>query len=171
MNHYCQLAKNTIDVFITAKKIIKPNNDLPEIFFVQRAGVFVSIYNKKELRGCVGTYLPTKDNLAKEIISSAISACKDSRFYPIETKELPFLSFEVYILEEPKIIKDLNDLDPKKYGILVIANNKSGLLLPGLEGIKTIEEQIEIACDKAGINSDKEDISIFKFLAKKYVSD
>jgi AmmeMemoRadiSam system protein A len=171
MNPYCQLAKDSINAFITTKKVMEPSNDLPKTFFVQKAGVFVSIYNKKELRGCVGTYLPTKDNLAKEIISSSISACKDSRFYPIETKELPFLSFEVYILEEPRIIKDLKDLDPKKYGILILTSNKSGLLLPNIEGVDTVEQQIEIACDKAGINIKNEEISIFKFLAKKYVSN
>jgi AmmeMemoRadiSam system protein A len=171
MNPYCQLAKDTVEVFIKSGKKIESDKNLPEIFFTKKAGVFVSIHNKEELRGCIGTYLPTKDNITKEIISSAISACKDSRFLPIEINELPFLSYEVYILEEPKMIENFDELNPKRYGILVQSHGRSGLLLPDLEGVNTIEQQIEISCQKAGINPEEEKISIFKFLAKKYVSD
>lgn len=170
MNPYCQLAKDAIFSLILKNEKIKIDT-VPKELLNQKAGIFVSIHTKRELRGCIGTFLPTKNNLAEEIISSAISACQDPRFLPIDAKELPFLSFEVYILDEPRIIKDINELDPKKYGILVQSKNKSGLLLPDLEGVNTTEQQIEIASGKAGINLDKENILIYKFSAKKYVSD
>ncbi|MFA5349397.1 MAG: AmmeMemoRadiSam system protein A [Candidatus Paceibacterota bacterium] len=170
MNPFCQLAKNAVFAFIKEGKIIKANKNLPNDFNA-KAGVFVSIFNKKDLRGCVGTFLPTQKNIAEEIISSAVSACQDTRFIPLQEKELPFLSFEVYILDRPEMIKDIEELNPKKYGILVQSSNKSGLLLPDLEGINSIDQQIEIAARKAGIDLKNEEIAIYKFLAKKYVSD
>jgi len=170
MNPFCQLAKNAVFAFIKEGKIIKPDENLPKDFNA-KAGVFVSIFNKKDLRGCVGTFLPTQGNIAEEIISSAINACQDTRFIPLEEKELPFLSFEVYILDRPELIKNIKELNPKKYGILVQSFNKSGLLLPDLQGIDNVDQQIEIAARKAGIDLNNEEIVIYKFLAKKYVSD
>jgi len=136
------------------------------------------------LRGCIGTYLPTRENIAKEIVSNAIAAAtEDYRFEPIQKKELPYLKYTVYILSKPELVKDIKELDPKKFGIIVktipIASNrdvvfnghspyKSGLLLPGLEGIDTIEKQIAIACRKGGINPTKERIIIYRFKVEKH---
>lgn len=170
-NPYVQLAKMAVEKYVKEGKIINPPKDLPEDFFKQRCGVFVSIHKGKELRGCIGTYLPTKENLAKEIISNAISATKDPRFSPIQPEELPCLSYEVYLLEKPEPVKSIKELDPKKYGILVQSPPyKSGLLLPDLEGIDTPEKQILIACYKAGIDPQKEAFLIYRFKAKKYSS-
>jgi len=143
---------------------------LPKNFLTSRAGVFVSIYNGEDLRGCIGTYLPTAPNLAEEIIQNTISAVtEDDRFNPIIEEELPKLSYSVYVLDEPQKIKSLDELDPKKYGILVKSETgKSGLLLPDLPGINTKEEQMKAVCHKTGINLSKEEITIFKFGATKY---
>jgi len=172
MNPYCQLAQSAVEAFIKERKIINPDKNLPKSFLKDRAGAFVSIHNKKDLRGCVGTFLPTQENIAQEIISSAIAASKDSRFFSIKKEELDKLSYEVYILDEPKLITDIKELDPKKYGILVrsTTNNRSGLLLPDLEGVNDIATQIHIACQKAGIDAKREEILIYKFLTKKHVS-
>jgi uncharacterized protein (TIGR00296 family) len=127
---------------------------------------------EKELRGCIGTYLSTKENIAKEIIYNAISAAtEDYRFGPIQKEELPHLSYTVYILDTPQQIKDISELDPKKYGILIRTLTlppKSALLLPDLEGIDTPEKQISIACQKGGIDPFREKIIIYKFTAQKF---
>ncbi len=171
MNPFVILAKEAVENFVKNKRIIKPPKNYIKNLGTKKAGVFVSIFKNKELRGCVGTYLPTKENLASEIISNAIEAAQDPRFPPVEEKELPYLSYEVYILEKPMIIKNLGDLNPKKYGIIVKSlgyPEKSGLLLPDLEGIETKEEQIAIACQKADIDIRKEKIAIYGFGAEKY---
>ena len=167
---YLKLARLSVEKYVKEGKILKPPKDLPEDFFKKRSGVFVSIHKDKKLRGCIGTYLPTKNNIAEEIISNAISASEDPRFLPIQKEELPYLTYEVYILEEPKPIKSLEELNPKKYGILIrtIDSNKSALLLPDLEGVDSPEKQILITCQKAGIDPTKEKFVIFKFGAKKY---
>lgn len=167
-----RLAKKAVENYIKNRKIISPSSDLPKEFLGKKAGIFITIEKKGELRGCVGTFLPTKENIAKEVIKNAIaSATKDNRFLPISKEELPYLSYTVYILSPPQLIKDLKDLNPKKYGILIKSMDfpsKSALLLPNLRGIDTIEKQIFIACQKGGIDFKREKILIFRFTAQKY---
>ncbi len=186
MNDYISLAKTAVKNYIKEKKVISPPEDLPREFFEIKSGVFVTIEKDGKLRGCIGTYLATKENIAREIISNAIAAAiEDYRFGFIQEEELPYLSYTVYILNEPEQVKDIKELDPKKYGIIVktipivdvdktdvVFNghlpHKTGLLLPDLEGVSTIEKQISIACQKAGINPQKEKIIIYRFIVKKY---
>lgn len=169
MNPYSQLAKLAVERFIEKREIISPPKDLPKEFFERKAGIFVTIEKNKKLRACIGTYLPTKENIAKEIIRNAIAAAtEDYRFGPVQKEELPYLSYIVYILSKPEPVEDVKELNPKKYGIIVKTNFKSGLLLPDLEGVDTVEKQIYIACQKAGINPTREKISIYKFTVEKY---
>ncbi len=185
MNYYVLLVKEALENYIKEGKIITPANDLPKEFFQRKAGVFVTIKKNNKLRGCIGTYLPTKKNIAEEIIHNAIAAAaEDYRFGPIQPAELPLLSYEVSILSEPKSVKDIKELNPKKFGIIVKSQGfsspdvifnpaptpyqKTGLLLPDLEGINTIDKQVSIVCQKAGINPKTEKISIYKFTVEKY---
>ena len=201
MNNLVLLAKQAVEKYIEAENIIEPPEDFPKKFLERKAGTFVSIFRstrgtnaeqkrgtdaEKELRGCIGTYLPTKKNIIEEIIHNAIAvATEDYRFGPIQKEELPYLSYEVSILSEPELITDIKELDPKKYGIIVKSQGfasgsdvifntapksyqKTGLLLPDLEGVDTIEKQISIACHKGGINPTKEKILIYKFTVEKY---
>lgn len=170
MNHYIKLAQDAIESFIKEKKIIRAGKDLPVEFYNRRAGVFVTIFNHKELRGCIGTYLATKDNLAEEIISNAVAACsRDDRFPKITIQELPELNYEVSILSEPKFVSDLGRLDAKKYGVITLcADGRSGLLLPDIEGVDTVEEQIAIAARKGGIDIERDDFEVYSFTVEKH---
>lgn len=150
-------------------KIVKPPENLPEEFLNKKSGVFVTIEKQGKLRGCIGTYLPARENVAKEIISNAIGAStEDYRFGLINKEELPYLSYTVYILSEPELVKDIKELDPKKYGIIIKSGLKSGLLLPDLGGVDTIEKQVSITCQKGRINPEIENIIIYKFTAEKH---
>lgn len=184
MNSYLELTKQAVESYIKEGKIISPPPDLPEEFLTQKAGAFVTIMKDGSLRGCIGTYLPTKNNVAEEIIHNAIAvATEDYRFGPIQKEELPQLSYIVYVLSEPELVIELNPVEwaspkirrilfnrvnPKKFGIIVKSGQKSGLLLPDLENINTAEKQISIACQKGGIDPVKEKIIIYKFTAEKY---
>ena len=114
------LTKLAIENYIKKGEIISPPNDLPEEFLTKRAGTFVTIEKDGQLRGCIGTYLPTRINIAEEIVRNAIAAAnEDYRFGPIKKEELPYLSYTVYILSYPEPVNDLKTLDPKKFGIIV----------------------------------------------------
>lgn len=179
-----ELAKSAVENYIKYGRIITPDANLPIELLTKKAGTFVTIKKDGNLRGCIGTYLPTKENIAEEIIYNAIAAAtEDCRFGPIQKEELPELSYAVYILNEPELVKNISELDPRKYGIIVktvpispkgnvvfngVLTYKSGLLLPDLEGVDTVEKQISIACQKGGINPPSEKIIIYKFTVEKY---
>lgn len=167
---YVKLARKTIEKYANTGKILDYNDfDLPEEMLSKRAGVFVSIKNSSGLRGCIGsTELGFEDNIAKEIIRNAISAStKDPRFPKIEPWELSDLIISVDILEKSKKVNNISELDPKKYGVIVKNDFKKGLLLPNLEGIDTVEKQLDIALKKAGIDKN-EDYSVDKFLVTRH---
>ncbi len=160
---YITLARNTIQQYIADG--IK--NDLPEDlldeFYNNQNGVFVSIKKEGRLRGCIGTIEPTKKHIAQEIIDNAISAAvSDPRFPPIEAHELQDLQISVDILFPSEDIKSKADLDVKEYGVIVSRGYKRGLLLPNLEGVDTIDDQVSIALQKAGIK-ENEDYSMQRF--------
>ena len=171
MNEYVALAKAAINEFIKNKsRLSVPENLSPE-FYEKSGGVFVTLRMGKDLRGCVGTYIATKNNLAEEIISSAVAACSaDHRFPEIRNEELPDLAVEVSLLSEPEKISDRDMLDPKKFGVIVkCLDGRCGLLLPDLDGVDNIEDQLTIACQKGGIHfKSDEDLEIFRFKVKKY---
>ena len=134
----------------------------------ERAGVFVSIKKHGELRGCIGTFAPTKTNVAEEIVANAISsATADPRFTPVEASELPDLVYSVDILTQPEPVDSKDQLDAKKYGIIVESGYRRGLLLPDLEGVNTVDEQINICRAKAGISAD-EAINLYRFQVRRY---
>lgn len=170
MNVYVKLAKETVETYVKTGKIPPLPKNISKKLLTEKAGVFVSIYNGEELRGCIGTFLPTEPNVAEEIIGNAIAAAiRDYRFGPITAKELPKLTYSIYILEEPRQIKSFGELNPKEYGILIKSETgKSGLLLPDLPGIKTVEEQLAAVCHKCGVRLSEEKVIVCKFKAKKH---
>jgi MEMO1 family protein len=168
MHPIAALAKKTVDTYIsTGKKPSPPATLTPEM--KERAGVFVSIHEKNgKLRGCIGTFGPTQKNVAGEIISNGISAAtRDPRFDPISPEELDNLEYSVDVLTTPEPIDDIGQLNPKKYGAIVEAGWRRGLLLPDLEGVDTAEYQVEICRQKGGISPD-EPVQLYRFEVKRY---
>ncbi|MBR0119928.1 MAG: AmmeMemoRadiSam system protein A, partial [Eubacterium sp.] len=129
-----------------------------------RAGAFVSIHKEGKLRGCIGTISATQDCIADEIIENAISAStRDPRFDPIEEDELDALEISVDVLGEAEAIMSPAELDVKRYGVIVTKNRRRGLLLPNLDGVDTVEEQLSIAKQKAGLAPDEEGCFLERF--------
>lgn len=151
-NSYVKLAKQALESYVKRMEIIMPTLDLPQEMFKQRAGVFVCIKKNGQLRGCIGTMFPTRENIAQEIIQNAINAgTRDPRFYPVSQEELNDLVYTVDVLEEPEPVESMKDLDIKKYGVIVTSGEKNGLILPDMVGIENTEQQLQIAIERAGI--------------------
>jgi len=167
MHPIVKLAKDTVESYVRERKVPHPPAELPPEM-KERAGVFVSIKKRGALRGCIGTFEPTTSNVAQEVISNAISsATRDPRFPPVMPSELPDLTYSVDVLTKPVPVKNTTELNPKKYGVIVECGGRRGLLLPDLEGVDTVEQQIEICCQKAGIYPN-EPIKLYKFEVKRY---
>ena len=160
---YVALARKSLEQYILTREEITIPDSLPEEMTHERAGIFVSIHEHGRLRGCIGTIQPATECIAREIISNAISAStRDPRFDPIEPDELPWLEIHVDVLGKPEKIRSMEELDVRRYGVIVTKGFKRGLLLPDLDGVDTVEQQVSIAKRKAGI-SPKEDAEMERF--------
>ncbi len=160
---YVRLARLSLETFVRTGKPAKLPEDLPKEMTSRRAGVFVSLKKHGSLRGCIGTISPVTGSIAEEILRNAVSSGEeDPRFPPVSKTELDELVYSVDVLEEPEPIKSMEELDVKRYGVIVTSGRKRGLLLPNLEGVDTIEQQVSIAKRKAGIY-DNEIISLERF--------
>ena len=160
---YVRLARETIEKFVTSGERNTVPEWAPPEMTRHRAGVFVSIHKDGRLRGCIGTILPVYGSVAEEIIRNAVSAStRDPRFDPVCPEELDKLEINVDVLTTPEKIGSKDELDVKRYGVIVSSGGKRGLLLPDLDGVDTVDEQVEIAMRKGGI-SPREKIELERF--------
>jgi len=167
MHPIVELARKSIETYIReGKKLDPPDSESPEM--TGKAGVFVCIKKHGELRGCIGTFAPSCDSIAEETIVNAVAAAtKDPRFPPVRANELNDLTYSVDLLSSPEKVSGIDDLDPKRYGVIVQSGYRRGLLLPDLEGVDTIEDQLRIAKLKAGILAG-EPVEIMRFEVRRY---
>lgn len=165
---YVRLARKSLESYIRERRVIPIPEDgdadsLPQEMKKEKAGVFVSIHEHGKLRGCIGTIRPVTSCIASEIIRNAISAStEDPRFEPITEDELDWLEIHVDVLGKAEPIESPDELDVKRYGVIVSRGMKRGLLLPDLDGVDTVEQQIDIARQKAGIGP-KEAVKLERF--------
>jgi AmmeMemoRadiSam system protein A len=164
---YPNLARRAIEEYLNTGKKLKIDSSWEEEGLYK--GVFVTLYKDGDLRGCIGTVRGSFP-LEKEIINNAIAAAtEDPRFYPVRLEDVESLEISVDILEPEEAIDDFSELDPKKYGVIVEEGYKRGLLLPDIEGVDTVEEQVEIAKRKAGIVG--HEYRMKRFLVTRYEED
>jgi len=152
MDAYVALAKYGIESYVRNGKRASLYKGIPEEFLTNKAGVFVSLKKDGKLRGCIGTISPVKENIGEEILENGVSAAtRDPRFEPVREEELDQLEYSVDVLFPPEPIDSKALLDVKEYGVIVTSGNRRGLLLPNLEGVETVQQQVFIALSKAGI--------------------
>lgn len=151
-DEYVRLARASVEHYVRTGRRLEMPDGLPDDMMHRRAGVFVSLHEDGRLRGCIGTIAPVTPCIAQEIIDNGVSAAaRDPRFNPVEPGELDKLVYSVDVLEPPERIESPSQLDVKKYGVIVTNGGRRGLLLPNLDGVSSVDEQIAIAKQKAGI--------------------
>lgn len=153
---WVRLARLSLETFLRQGHPLQSlPEDLPAELTDRAAGAFVSLHKDGRLRGCIGTTAPTEENVAKEIVQNAVAAgTRDPRFPPVRPDELEELEYSVDVLDQPEPVDSPAQLDPKTYGVIVSYGCKRGLLLPDLDGVDTVEEQVAIARRKGGIRED-----------------
>ena len=167
---WVRLARAEVEAWVRDRRRIEPPAGLPSEMLTQRAGVFVSLHKDGQLRGCIGTIGPVQSCVAKEIIENAVSASsKDPRFSPVSPDELDALEISVDVLSEPEKISSKDELDVRRYGVIVSKGWKRGLLLPNLDGVDTVDEQISIALRKAGLSENEKDYELERFEVVRHV--
>jgi AmmeMemoRadiSam system protein A len=166
-----ELARRTIETYVRENKVIDPPEELTAEM-QQQAGTFVSLHDPDgRLRGCIGTFQATRANVAIEVIHNAISAAtSDPRFPPVMPNELPGLQIKVDVLSEPEPISGPEELDAERYGVIMQAAqgwHRRSLLLPALEGVDTVADQLRICRLKAGIGPD-DPVELSRFEVARY---
>ena len=164
-DEYVRLARFALENYVRTKSGIRIEGgaavcsstpermELSDDLLKNRAGVFVSLKKDGMLRGCIGTIAPVRESIAQEIAHNAVSAAScDPRFSEVREDELSSLVYSVDVLSNAEKISSKEALDVKRYGVIVTKGNRRGLLLPNLETVNTVDEQIEIACKKGGID-------------------
>ncbi len=166
---WVKLARLSLETYVrTGKQLDTLPDGLPGEMTGRAAGAFVSLHAHGQLRGCIGTTGPTTNSVAWEIVQNAVSACsRDLRFAPVRADELDSLEYSVDVLGEPEAISSPAELDIKRYGVIVSCGGRRGLLLPDLDGVDTIEQQIDIARQKGGISS-REQYTLERFKVERH---
>ena len=164
-----RLARLSLETYVKSRVLPPLPEGLPKELLTRRAGAFVSIKKDGKLRGCIGTILAARDNLAEEILHNAVSAgTGDPRFEQVTADELPQLVYEVDVLTEPEPIDSTRQLDVRRYGVIVQSGERRGLLLPDLAGVDTVEEQVRIARRKGNIG-EREKVQFWRFEIERHV--
>ncbi len=165
---FVKLARLSLETYVETHVRQPVPDGLPAELTEKRSGAFVSIHKDGALRGCIGTFLPTQQCLAEEIARNAVSAgLQDPRFDSVTAEELPYLVYNVDVLSTPEPIDSPKELDVKKYGVIVQNGDRRGLLLPDLDGVDTVQQQIAIARRKANIG-DRERVNLWRFTVERH---
>lgn len=164
MIDYCSLARSSLRTWLE-----RGERFATDLRAGRRAGCFVTLHSREtRLRGCIGTIKARRTDLVEEVIENSVSAAtRDPRFQPVTAQELPELCIEVSVLGSPSPINSPAELDPQRYGVMVEHEGKRGVLLPGLQGISSVQEQLAIAKRKALIPT-AADVDIWRFEVEKY---
>ena len=163
------LARLSVETYVRTGRAATLPADVPQELLDAQAGAFVSLHKRGQLRGCIGTISATCENVALEIIQNGISACsRDPRFNPVTADELDYLEYSVDVLAPAEPIASTDELDPVRYGVIVTKGWRRGLLLPNLEGVDTVEEQVAIAKQKAGISPYEANVQLERFEVVRY---
>lgn len=166
MHPLVEISKWAVEEYVRHGKVLTLEETPPELR--EPSGVFVCLKKRGQLRGCIGTIEPCLHSLAEEAIANAISsATQDPRFLPVEEDDLEDLTYSVDVLTPPEAIEGPDQLDPRRYGVVVESGSRRGLLLPDLEGVDTAEQQVAIARRKAGIPPGA-DIRLYRFEVQRF---
>ncbi len=161
------IAREAVHRHLSSQSLEYP--EMPEGGMTKPRGVFVSIHTDRALRGCIGRIhaeTPLYETTEECAISAAVA---DPRFPPLQTAELPKVSFEISAVSPPDQIGAIEGIEVGRHGLMVEQNSLRALLLPqvaSLYGWGRIEF-LRQTCLKAGLGPDdwKQDATVFSFEA------
>ncbi len=162
-----QLARDAIRYHLEFRKSLVVSSDLKSKFSAP-TGVFVTLFLNEALRGCVGSLQPQTNTLAQEVVRNAVLAgFNDPRYDPVSKKDIEKLDIHIEAITPSEPVEDLSTLDPEVDGLIVRSGKKQGVLLPAIEGVDTVEQQIKICRSKGKIKS-SESVTYFRFRVEQH---
>jgi AmmeMemoRadiSam system protein A len=139
---------------------------------VASSGVFVTLYCRRELRGCLGS-MDAGTRLVQAIARLAASVCcEDTRFQPLRAEELPDSAIELSLLTLPERVVDVAAIEVGRHGLIVERGPHKGLLLPQVAREQAWDRDrfLDHTCLKAGLSRDawRHDAVIYAFEAEVF---
>ncbi len=124
-------------------------------------GLFVTLVKRGVVRGCYGDLNPSYGSLEEAAAAAAEGAAtQDPRSIPVEPGEVDSLDIVLSLTLAPEPVLSLDQVDPDRYGLLVISGGKRAVLLPG--EARTSSYALRYVLKKAGM-APGDPFSLFKF--------
>ena len=148
------LARSTLENYLKAGVVPLAQPQEPEL---QRpAGVFVTLKEYGELRGCIGRIvgdLPLYLAVQKMTLAAAL---QDSRFPPVSVAELPALEYEISVLSPTEPVDSVEDIEVGKHGVILVKDGHQAVFLPqvAVEQGWTRDQMLAHLSEKAGLPAD-----------------
>ncbi len=167
--------KELLDIARKSIESYLHNNKVPEFkakspALNEKRGAFVTLKKNGDLRGCIGRIV--SDTPLYLVVSNVAidSAVNDPRFEPLNYNELKDIEIEISVLAPFEKIKNLDEIEVGKDGLLIQKGFYSGIFLPQVpvEQGWDKETYLEQLCYKAGLPKDAykdKSAVIYKFRA------
>jgi len=147
-------ARRTLDHLLATgqRKPVPPRSLTPNL--VRRAGVFVSLHEAGELRGCIGHRVgqqPLADAVPELTLSAALD---DPRFEPLRAANHP-VEIEISVLTPLRRIRDASAFHLRRHGVFFSLQSHRSLLLPQVAEDRqwSVEEFLGALSRKAGLGT------------------
>lgn len=121
--------RQSITTFVETGKRSKIQKSNANGILNENTGVFVSIYVKHKLRGCIGGFAQEK-TLNELVQQMSVSAACDSRFDSIRKEDLKNMEMEISVLSPLKKINSIDEIELGRHGIYIKDGLNTGTFLP-----------------------------------------
>lgn len=147
-----QIARSTLDRFVRLGE--RPVIDEKDPALREVRGAFVTLKDKKGLRGCIGTIVGVEP-LAVTVSRMAVSAAsEDPRFPPVRPEELKNIRVEISVLSPLERVRSIEAVVTGRHGVLVRNGAHQGVFLPQVAdetGWTRDEFMSQLCTQKAGL--------------------
>ncbi|MCX6088172.1 MAG: AmmeMemoRadiSam system protein A [Caldiserica bacterium] len=153
------ISRRAIELYLEIGKKLSPyHEDFDDVDLWERRGTFVTLTIGRELRGCIGSIIPTKPLILDIVDNSINAAFRDPRFYPLTKDEFKAIDIEISILTIPmrlefSDVQDLyNKIRPGIDGVILRRGIYQATFLPQVwEDLPSKDEFFGNLCYKAGL--------------------
>src|SRR3954467_12608824 len=121
-----RIARDAVRSYLRGEKPQLP--EPPAGILSEPHGVFVSIHEHEQLRGCIGNVHPASPLFRSTAECAIAAAFGDPRFMPLMEAELAEVDFEISVLSPMERVQDVRSIQIGKHGLSISKRNASGLL-------------------------------------------
>lgn len=145
------LARKTLETYFDSASVLDFGTGLPGL--LERKGAFVSLHRGAELRGCIGQLEPDRELYRIVQYCTLSAAFSDSRFPPVQRKELEELNIEISVLTPMRAVRDPEEITVGNHGLYIVQGMSRGLLLPQVAQQYGWDREtfLQQTCHKAGL--------------------